>query len=301
MRFLPVLLTLTLLVAASAAVAQGEGHDATAYTYRGAIGDIPGTSAREAANAWNVQETLVFDAATTAARAVTLPSGHTFGDLTCTCNGSHEPQPNGRYLFTLDANQTGEHTLTFTHVRPITSPVLLVDIAVPAGEKDDATIVLFVGPGESIEASSGGQQLPAAGRDGMLYVYTGSPESELSGLTAAVAPKPVLPTPDAGVSPLLMLLVGLVAGAIAWAVLVKMGVVQKRSRKQVAAKAVHEEVAKVEAKSTLEARKRVLMAGLKELELAKAGKGIEDADYDALKAEYKRKTVTVMRALESAE
>ncbi len=280
-------------------VAQGQPHEDAAYTYRAALGDIPGTSAREAANAWNVQETLVFDANTTTARVFTLPAGATFTDLVCTCNGSMSTEGNV-YRFTLEGNNSGVQTLTFTHVRPITGTGTLVKVTVPGGERDDARVVLYTGTKHTLETDVVGTVLPAAGAPGDLWVAEGTSDSPLAGVAAAVLPVPVVAEGQPLPGPV-WLLGGLLVGMAVWFVLVQQGVVQKRSRKQVASVAQHKEVAQRESAAVLKGRKAALMAALKEIEKAKASGDIDLAVYDTLKGEYKRQAVTVMRALEEAK
>lgn len=95
-------------------------------------------------------------------------------------------------------------------------------------------------------------------------------------------------------------LLGILLGAAIWSYLVKSGYVQKRRSQEVKV-AAHVEAATTESKDILTARKRVLMAGLKELEKAKMGKEIDTDVYDSLKAQLKKETVTVMRAIEHSE
>lgn len=96
------------------------------------------------------------------------------------------------------------------------------------------------------------------------------------------------------------IVLGILIGIVVWALLVKQGIVQKRRAQEVKV-AAHVEAAQTESKDVLQARKRVLMSGLKELEKAKMAKEIDTDVYDQLKAELKKETVTVMRALEAAE
>lgn len=96
------------------------------------------------------------------------------------------------------------------------------------------------------------------------------------------------------------LVLGLLAGILLWAFLVQRGMVQRRSRKQVVATAAHTAAA-AEGTEMLQARRRTLMAALKDLEKAKMNKEVPVDVYDRLKAELKKDTVTVMRAIEAAE
>ncbi|MFO1536051.1 MAG: hypothetical protein ABR586_10330, partial [Thermoplasmatota archaeon] len=86
-----------------------------------------------------------------------------------------------------------------------------------------------------------------------------------------------------------------------WAFLVQRGMVQARGRKQVAQVAAHTEAAAQDPPAVLEGKKRALLAALKEVELARQSQEMDTPTYDAVKAEFKKQAVTVMRALETAD
>jgi hypothetical protein len=84
---------------------------------------------------------------------------------------------------------------------------------------------------------------------------------------------------------------GLAIGFLLALVLARRGVIAQGAKK-------FEKGGAMESRETLEARRRTLMAALKELELAHDAKEIPDAAYAPLKEEYKAQTVRVMRTLE---
>jgi hypothetical protein len=139
---------------------------------------------------------------------------------------------------------------------------------------------------------------PGASTDGQstIQVFSGLPDPFWISVAPAAA---AAPPPSAGF-PWLYSGAAFVLGCIAWSLLVSRGLVQRRSRKQTAAVAAHVEASRSETPALLEGRKRALMAGLKELELARQANEIDVATYDQLKAELKRETVIVMRALDEA-
>lgn len=81
---------------------------------------------------------------------------------------------------------------------------------------------------------------------------------------------------------------GLVLGALLATMFAKRGVKAKKFEKGGA----------MESRSALEARRRTLMAALKELEVAHEAKEISDDAYAPLKEEYKAQAVRVLRSLE---
>lgn len=162
----------------------------------------------------------------------------------------------------------------------------------------DGRFVLYAPTGTYLQSSLGLTKVGTAASDPSLELYSGNANGAFWFTVSPLAPATV--TKDSGFD-VVALLIGVVAGLAIWAFLVQRGLVQKRKRKQVAGTAAHREVAKVETPPTLEGRKRVLMAALKELELAKMNQEMDTAVYDALKADYKKQTVTVMRALEESK
>lgn len=278
MRILATLLVLSLLPLTSAQPEFDEDH-----TVRIAFGDIPTTkSFAEPAGVWNFHHTIKM---TGSSFTADVPTGHTLTLLECRCN----------------ATRSGD-TLTFAEgdveVSMATSAQAGLSGAGTLSGPD--TVILLVLSGAFVTASDpavflpGGESVP--GYDIYLYENLGS---EFWFASAPTGPKFVKPVADEAGFPFLIAGLALLIGMGIWYVLVQQGKVQVRTRKQVAQVAAHVEAAK-EPKTVLQARKRVLMAGLKELELAKQSGGVETATYDQLKAELKKETVTVMRAIEEA-
>lgn len=92
-------------------------------------------------------------------------------------------------------------------------------------------------------------------------------------------------------TPYLYALVGVVAGFLIALMLARRGMIAQKEKKFVKGGAM-------ESRDMLTARRRTLMAALKELELAHEAKEIPDNAYAPLKEEYKAQTVRVMRNLE---
>jgi len=102
---------------------------------------------------------------------------------------------------------------------------------------------------------------------------------------------PTAPSQDR--TPILWGVLGLVAGIVLMLIGVRMGWVASRPQK-----AKFEKGGASEARTMLEARRRTLLAALKELEHAHEAKEIPDDAYAPLKEEYKAQAVRVMRNLE---
>ncbi len=92
-------------------------------------------------------------------------------------------------------------------------------------------------------------------------------------------------------TPYLYALVGVIAGFLIALMLARRGLIAQKEKKFVKGGAM-------ESRDMLTARRRTLMAALKELELAHEAKEIPDNAYAPLKEEYKAQTVRVMRNLE---
>ena len=86
-------------------------------------------------------------------------------------------------------------------------------------------------------------------------------------------------------------LVGLAIGFLLAVILARRGMIGQKTKK-------FQKGGAMESRQMLEARRRTLMAALKELELAHDAKEIPDNAYAPLKEEYKAQTVRVMRNLE---
>lgn len=285
MRTLWVLLIAVLV--APVASAQEEFGFATDQYARVAVGDVPLTSAVEADGFLHTVEYLRFD----------HDGNQTILDLPgrvdqgCTCSS-----------FSLSADQAtvgnnveaGSYVFWIRNEAPA-STAAAVDLAWAT----NGQVVIFHAADQEVTAAMNGNTLACA-QDcvGSFTFFDG----DLTGFWATIHPAVTTPAPapvaEDGFG-LFELVLGVVIGIAIWFALVQKGFVQARSRKQVVSKAAHEEVAAVESQEMLGARKRILMAGLKELEMAKMKAEVDDATYDALKTELKKEAVTTMRALES--
>lgn len=92
-------------------------------------------------------------------------------------------------------------------------------------------------------------------------------------------------------TPYLYAFVGVIVGFLLALTLARRGMIAQKTKK-------FEKGGAMESRQMLEARRRTLMAALKELELAHDAKEIPDNAYAPLKEEYKAQTVRVMRNLE---
>ncbi len=280
-----------------------------AYLVRGAMGDIPTTDAVEPSGSWNqYEERRVTHNGSSTPVSFTVPPGAMDVRLECQCNGTVS-MDGSTYTYTIDSTEpAGDLAVVFTHRRAIgTDGFGFALSGINGALRSDASMRFyipenFILEGDIVPTAS----LPSTSANPGLtiYVFDGTQDAPLPEAmwfvaypqTQSVSPPPA----DDGLD-LLALLLGIAIGVVVWYFLVARGVVQARQRKQVVVKAEHQQVAERETTDVLEGRKRVLMAGLKELELAKANQQIETDVYDRLKAEYKKQTVTVMRALESAK
>ncbi len=292
MRLLPIALLLAL---SASAMAQTMVIDSE-HQVRIAFGDIPSTETTEPEGQWNVEHHLYLPEGEN--RTIAVPAGHALGvayvndgadfdldidgrQLTFTCNAADEASPDGTCLIHVPHSIGGS-----IDAFGMTMPVL-----------DNHTVMVYTIDG--LQVTTGSDNLVGPGfyyPDTNLLIHQYQTDSNRFWMTVqptAVAEE--VPTPSAitwqGI------VIGLIVGAAIWFILVQQGLVQKRQRKQVAGTAAHKEVAK-EGKATLEWRRRALLAAMKELELARADQNIDLEAYDILKADFKRQTVTVMRALE---
>ncbi len=310
MRFETVLAlgVLAVLTTVPASAQPGMDSDA-AYLVRGALGNIPTTDATEEAGFWNQYEARrVQHDGTSTEVAFTVPAGAQDLGLTCNCNGS-ATRAGQTYTFMVDATEpAGPVEVVFTHRRAVSTDGFAFALSgIPADVRGDASLRFYVPDHFILEADiapTGALESTPENPGLLIYFFDGTADSALPEslwFTAYPQTQSVSPPPADGGLDLLALLLGIAIGVVVWYFLVARGVVQARQRKQVVAKAEHQQVAEREPANVLEGRKRVLMAGLKELELAKASQQIETEVYDRLKAEYKKQTVTVMRALESTK
>jgi hypothetical protein len=281
-----------------------------AYQLRGAVGDIPTTATAEPADAWNLEQrlTVQFSNATEATYTFTVPAGASVDNTTCTCNPSQTRVTATTVTFTLGTQvASGEHTMTLGTTQPA-GDAIAFDLGLPlAAAPGDRIIILYVPAGSSLVASAEPTEDPLVSTSGTaaIHVIDGGVAPIGDRFWAAIVPGTVAQDTSGGghawAGWALHLALGLVAGALLWALLVSKGVVQAKSRRQVAATAAHVEAAAAEPAPVLEGRKRALLAALKEIEVAKMNNEMPNEVYDAVKADLKRQAVTVMRALETAQ
>lgn len=303
MRLLSVLLALAVVALAVPAQAQPPTFSEP-YQLRGAVGDIPTTNATEPAGAWNLEQrlTVQFDNASQAQYPFNLPAGARLLNATCTCNPSQSTATSDSVVFTLPTSTpSGSYVLTVLTTQAAGQSFgfsIHLPIAVAASER---VAILYVPTGLEAEAAAGPtRSLPSTNGQSTIVQFDDLP----SPFWASVHPDDGTATvaQDSGIPTLawVFLAVGLVAGAVVWAVLVSRGAVQTKSRKQVANTAAHVEAAAAEPPAVLEGRKRALLAALKEIEVARMNSEMPQEVYDVVKADLKRQAVTVMRALETA-
>ncbi|MHB8633752.1 MAG: hypothetical protein ACYDBQ_07290 [Thermoplasmatota archaeon] len=293
------LLLLALLVALPASgAALSDNLDFTeAFYVRAAVGDIPGTGPTEAAGVWNVAQY----ARLTQTADFTLPPTALFDGVGCTCsNMTTRPGAPGHIVVTVDGAE------------PSGSPVVVLRTHQPAGIAfsfsvpqapvgGDASYNFYVPAGSAVYSNlvPAVAGLPSTSdHPGLaIYQYHASISPDLASAWFAVHPSVAVPAPPA---PWPYAALGAVLGALAWAILVRFGWVQRRQRRQVAATPTHLESAH-EPAPVLEARRRFLMETLTSIEVARQNEQLDPAVYDAVKADFKRQAVTAMRALEEAK
>ncbi len=285
-----VMATLTALMLAAPVHAQDGMSFPETHQIRLAYGDIPSTDATEPAGSWNGHETRQVSVAD-GDRSFPLPDGATEPRLEDDSIHFNATFTDGAFQITWDDQADGVVTFTITYKLP-GSP----DHFAFEARGSDKRVFLYAAQDTFVHAASTASTLPSATVPGItIYDFESTPDR----FWLTVAPSAVMVEDEDGFD-FLGIIIGLLIGAALWALLVQRGIVQKRSRRQVAATSAHVAAASTESKATLETRKRLLMAALKELEMAKMNKDVEPATYDALKAEFKKQTVTVMRALEEA-
>lgn len=306
MRLLPALLVLAAVALAMPAAAQPPTFP-HAYQLRGAVGDIPTTNATEPAGAWNLEQRLTvrFDNGTPAQYAFQVPLGADLVNATCSCNPSQFTASARAVVFTFPTTQpSGAYTLTVTTTQPAGAAFAFhLDLPVDAAERDRIAL-MYVPRGSAYEsASRADDALPSTTGQATILQFNDVP----SPFWLAVHPASAVAAGDAGGDDaawrgwLLPVLVGVLLGIVLWALLVSRGVVQKKSRRQVASTAAHVEAAASDPPAVLEGKKRALLAALKEIEVARMNNEMPTEVYDQVKADLKRQAVTVMRALESSE
>lgn len=273
-----------------------------AFQVRAAMGDIPTTNATEPSNSWNIEQRVLVQASGTA-QTVTLqvPAGSTLANASCTCGS--QPTVNGREV-TFQVSGSGRQTITVLSSQP-TARAFGFEVLRP-GAAGETVVVLYVPTSYDVETPVEGNS-PGLSTDGSARIveYRGASVpnpfwASLHLATTAGGDDEASSSQGPGINPWLMLALGVLLGAILWAVLVSKGAVQAKSRKQVATTAAHVEAAANDPPAVLEGKKRALLAALKEIEVAKMNNEMPNEVYDAVKADLKRQAVTVMRALESS-
>lgn len=303
-RSVAVLVALALLVPAASAPEDPHEYDPDGYSFRGVLGDDPRTTAKEDPDRFSVRETFpivndgadeltevqVFlprdaDLVTLAARNGTLEGTVVEGDV----------ESDGQWLtYRYPGNEsvapgTSDPGFTFHYALQADDPadVRLTRRGVPEGLASYSFLVLV--PHDVLVRSEPPMQaLDFEVYEGFTaYMLEASPGDSLS---LEFGPVGGGGEGDGGAD-LNWLLVGIafVAGAV-----IAYGLAKTRgpARTSRAETMVGRTVAE------LEARKRVLMASLKELELAHRSGEIPSDAYNPLKAELKGETVKVMSELE---
>lgn len=282
-----------------------------AYQVRAAVGDIPTTPAVEPSGTWNVEQSLKvdFDNATAKSWHFTLPAGAQLANATCDCARSTHGVAGDQLTFTiLEQTASGAHTIRIV-TRQSATDVVGGKVTAPVEAGADRVVILYVPGGSSVSAPTEFTQVGGAPSDPSKVIHFatfGASDPMPAGFWYAVHPGTATTAggeADDGsdwMEWLIPAALGLVLGAVLWAVLVSKGLVQAKSRKQVAATAAHVEAAASDPPAVLEGKKRALLAALKEVELAKQANEMPIDVYDAVKADLKKQAVTVMRALDSS-
>jgi hypothetical protein len=273
------------------------------YQVRAGVGDLPSTPAAERAGTWNVEQRLAVTLNGTARDLhFTLPVGSGLETVSCTCLHFTHQAKAGSVTVTLAANNTGNTaTVTVLSSQPFATAVAFSLRAPPEAGKD-AAVILFVPNGSTFAApGTPSTTLPTTDGTATIQAFTFNAAAPLPDpYWAAIHPgtTAAAPVPAAQGFPWLQAGAAFVLGIALWALLVQRGLVQKRARKQVAQVAAHTEIAAQDSAAVLEGKKRALLAALKEVEMAKQSQEMDTATYDAVKAEFKRQAVTVMRAID---
>lgn len=294
-----VVLLLIALALAPAAQAQEEYAFDESYFVRVAVGDVPRTNATETDGRLNVVEYLRLDHDGNRTSVTYDPeaAGDDVG-VGCDCGSASRT---GTTITVGSDVPAGPVVVSLTHGHPFRDAATVPLALEPAG---DVAVTFYLtrdlGVSSSAEPAT---ELEGAQFDGTIVQYdevaawfTVHPAGAPAFAETKTREVPV--APGFGIDPVSVLL-GLLAGALVWYLLVKQGMVQKRRRQEVAV-AAHKDVASREPKPVLEGRKRLLMTALKDLEMARMNKEISDEAYDRLKADFKKQAVTTMRALEES-
>ncbi|MEK6984958.1 MAG: hypothetical protein AABX89_01070 [Candidatus Thermoplasmatota archaeon] len=280
--------------------------DFTEASYlRVAYGDIPRTSATEPANRWNaVEYQRITDRGATswAPGLFELPSGFQFDGADCTCgNVTVDIHPDGRYQIDYPAGvPAGEYVMAFRSHRDVGDFAFTFE---PQVVPSVATFYLTADQSiqSNLAPTVAGLTSTAENPGYSIWSYaTSASDHGFSGTWFVVGSNLVAPATASGPN-YVLLAAAAIAGALVWAILVSRGLVQKKSRKQVATVAAHVEAAQTDPAPVLEGKKRALLAALKDVELARQGNEMTVEVYDVVKADLKKQAVTVMRALEQGK
>lgn len=272
------------------------------YQVRAGFGDLPSTAAVERAGTWNAEQRLrVMQVASPQVLHFAVPAGAAVEDVACTCAAFTEQVRDGSVTVTLPAsNTTGSWTVTVLSSQPFSTAVAFALRAPPEAGKE-AAIILFVPRDLELEAPATPTS-PGATTDGTatIQAFTFDAAHPMPDpFWAALHPATTATAPPAAPGfPWLQAVAAFVLGLVVWAFLVQRGLVQKRGRKQVAQAAAHQEIAAQDPPAVLEGKRRALLAALKEVEVAKQAQEMDTATYDAVKAEFKRQAVAVLRAID---
>jgi len=278
------------------------------YQVRAALGDIPSTAAHEPAGTWNVEQLLKVTHTNGTAQDVhaNLPIGASLAAVSCTCPHVSNQVKDGVVTITLAPdNPSGPAEVRVLSTQPYAS-VLAFSLRASPDAGQDAAVILYVPVGSTFDAA-GTASSPGMSTDGTATIQAFTfdaahtmPDPFWATIHPGSGAAPPTTTSATGIPWWSTLVVGVIAGALLWGLLVQRGVVQAKGRKQVAQVAAHTEIAAIDPPAVLEGKKRALLAALKEVELAKQGSQMDTATYDAVKAEFKKQAVTVMRALDEA-
>jgi hypothetical protein len=311
MRAFLSLACLAALVAGLLPAADAQMDFQQGYQVRGAVGDIPSTPAVERAGTWNVEQLLKATHTNGTAQEVrfNLPTGSSLETVLCSCPHVSNQVESGTVVVTLAPNNpSGVTDVRVVSSQPFNTAVAL-SVRAPAEAPKDAEVILYVPVGMAFEAA-GKASSPGSSTSGTstIQAFTFDASAPMPDPFWATIHPSVADTASAAPASYgmdfgagFLLLGGLLAGALLWAFLVSRGIVQRKGRKQVAATAAHVEAAQNDPPAVLEGKKRGLLAALKEVEIARQTNEMDVPTYDAVKAEFKKQAVTVMRALDENE
>lgn len=317
------LLALALIPVALAEPAGEATRFREGYQVRGALGDIPSTTAEESVGFWNVEEAarLVLDANATTEVVFRLPEGAQFGSVACTCGELAAPAWEGSTArVTVAANASGNHSVWFRHRIPVSAAdAFSFQLADPGEARRVDALLLFYLPEQYVLAGpiEADFALPSTSENPGLVIhgFSGSPERPLpaalafsarvdeSSAFARDAPTPTgaatapaattsgrASAPDAK-SPLartlLIVLGGLLLGGVGGWYLT-----ERLRRRAPPAKPADDP-------AILDLRRRALVAALAEIEAARA-EGAPEKALARVEAELKADALETMQAIEES-